>query len=179
MMAWSTPLTAVSNTTLTAAQWNASVRDNLLETATAKASASGTYFAGTGLNGIAERTLGIDSIATAETTTSTSAADLATAGPTVSVTSGTKVVAMLNAGMSNNTVGAISSMFVDVTGATTQGVTNNLALRFTASTAAALSQASMAFGYPVTGGTSQYQAKYSASGGTSTFASRRLTIMPF
>jgi len=39
-MAWFTPLAGVSTATLTAAQWNASVRDNLLETAPAKATSA-------------------------------------------------------------------------------------------------------------------------------------------
>ena len=37
-MAWTAPMTAVSGSVLTAAQWNTNVRDNLLETAPANCS---------------------------------------------------------------------------------------------------------------------------------------------
>ena len=69
-MVWSTPLTAVANTPLTAAQWNASVRDNFNETAPAKATVGGRIFASTGPNTIAEREVLADVVETAETTTS-------------------------------------------------------------------------------------------------------------
>lgn len=178
-MAWSTPLTAVSNATLTAAQWNASVRDNLLETAVAKASQSGSYFAGTGLNAVAERIIASDTVATSETTTSATAVDLATIGPSVTVTSGARILLFMTAGISNNTVNAISTMYIDISGAHTSGVTTQQALRATSATASALTQASIALGIPVTAGSSTYTAKYAASTGTSTFVSRKLTVMPF
>ena len=54
-MAWSAPMTAVANTVFTAAQFNQHVRDNLNETAPAKATASGGYFVATGVNAIAQR----------------------------------------------------------------------------------------------------------------------------
>lgn len=41
-MAWTAPMTASANGTLTAAQFNTHVRDNLLETETAKATAAVT-----------------------------------------------------------------------------------------------------------------------------------------
>ena len=61
-MAWTTPLTAVSNTALTAAQWNASVRDNLLMTAPALATTTGRHFVSTGANTIAERAISSNSV---------------------------------------------------------------------------------------------------------------------
>ena len=54
-MAWSAPMTAVANSTFTAAQFNQYVRDNLNETAPALATAAGSYFAADGINSIAER----------------------------------------------------------------------------------------------------------------------------
>jgi hypothetical protein len=52
-MAWTAPGTAVGNTLLTAAFWNTHVRDNLLETAPAKATAAGQLFQATAPNAIA------------------------------------------------------------------------------------------------------------------------------
>jgi hypothetical protein len=53
---WSAPMTAVANSTFTAAQFNQYVRDNLNETAPAKATSAGSYFVADGVNSIAERT---------------------------------------------------------------------------------------------------------------------------
>lgn len=52
-MAWTAPATAVANTFLTAAFWNTQVRDNLLETAPAKAAVAGDTFYATAANAIA------------------------------------------------------------------------------------------------------------------------------
>lgn len=52
-MAWTAPGTAVGNTLLTAAFWNTHVRDNMLETAPAKATQAGQIFHATGPNVIA------------------------------------------------------------------------------------------------------------------------------
>lgn len=57
-MAWSAPATAVANTFLTAAFWNTQVRDNLLETAPAKAAAAGDSFYATAANAIARLAAG-------------------------------------------------------------------------------------------------------------------------
>lgn len=51
-MAWSTPFTAVDGNAFTAAQFNASVRDNLLETAPAKVTTGGALMASVGAHEI-------------------------------------------------------------------------------------------------------------------------------
>lgn len=65
-MAWTSPMTAVANTEFTAVQFNTHIRDNLLETAPAKAVNPGSYFAVSGTNSIAERTPAQDIILTDE-----------------------------------------------------------------------------------------------------------------
>jgi hypothetical protein len=106
-MAWSTPLTAVSNAVLTAAQWNASVRDNLLETATAKATTAGYIFTTTATNAVAQRAVISDTITTSETTTSLTYTDLATNGPQISsVTTGPLALVMYAAQMAHSGSGA-------------------------------------------------------------------------
>lgn len=98
-MAWTTPMTAVANTALTAAQWNAHVRDNFLETAPAKATASGQMFVATGANSIAARTPSGATVATMQATVSVTYADLTTPGPIVTVTTGTKAIVSIAATM--------------------------------------------------------------------------------
>jgi len=57
-VAWSTPLTAVSGTVLTAAQWNASVRDNLLETSAAAVTTAGDMTRADGANSMTRFAIG-------------------------------------------------------------------------------------------------------------------------
>src|SRR4249919_3869016 len=101
-MAWSTPLTAVANATLTAAQWNASVRDNLLATAVALATTAGSHFAVTATNTLAERLTQTNTVATSETTASTSYTALATAGPAITATTGVLAIVAVTARSENS-----------------------------------------------------------------------------
>lgn len=180
-MAWTTPLTAVANAALTAAQWNASVRDDLLETAAAKASTAGGYYVTTGANALTERTIAYPFVGATEATTLTSFDDLpaGTVGPAMTTTTSSRAIVMLSAFVANNTVNANSSMGVDVSGAATVGATDAFALRFTSSTANASVICSYVAGLSITAGSSTYTAKYKVSSGTGTFANRRLTVMPF
>jgi hypothetical protein len=84
-MVWSTALTAVDNAILTASQYNASVRDNLLETAPAKATGAGNWFTVSGVNQISERQIRSAAVSTAEQCTSAQYGDLDTVGPSVTV----------------------------------------------------------------------------------------------
>ncbi|MER7272811.1 hypothetical protein ABT344_31540 [Micromonospora carbonacea] len=179
-MAWTTPLTAVSNAALTAAQWNASVRDNLLETAPAKASAAGRIFVSTGTNAISERAVGSASVSTSETTSSTSPIALATSGPSVALTTGTRVIVILGAYMSNTNAAGTNSMALEVSGATTIAAGDPaLALHFRSSSANGEAQISYAFPLDVTAGTNTFTAKYSVNLGTGTFGRRRIIVLPF
>lgn len=60
-MAWSAPITAVTNATLSAAQWNASVRDNLNETAPAKATVANRVIVTNGANTVREQSVALQS----------------------------------------------------------------------------------------------------------------------
>lgn len=118
-MAWTSPMTAVSNTALTAAQWNAHVRDNLLETAPGKASGVSQLFVSTGANAIAARTPTGATVITSQATTSTSYADLTTVGPSVSVTTGTKAIVCVSATLLNSGTNFGSYASYAVSGVTT------------------------------------------------------------
>lgn len=181
-MAWSTPLTAVSNSQLTAAQWNASVRDNLLETAPAKATAAGQIFVATGSNVIAARTPTTARIATGQTTTSVNSfGDLATVGPTVGpILTGSAAIVIMSASMENGTGGGGAIMGYAVTGASSIAADNSKALRHRSGTASQANRAStVAFETGLTPGSNTFTAKYTTpTGGTATFTDRELLVIP-
>lgn len=180
-MAWVSPMTAVANTPFTAAQFNTHVRDNLLETAPAKATTAGRIMVTTGPNAIAERVIGSDTVITAQTTTSTTWTDLGTIGPQVTLTTGTTAIVILTALMSNNTAGSNAQMSVAVSGASSIAANTDNALIAESSQAGDLYQMSAAF--PITGltaGTNTFTCKYQVGiSGTGTFQRRRLIVLPF
>lgn len=182
-MTWSAPLTGVSNTALTAAQWNASVRDNLLETAPAKATTAGAHFAATGANGIAQRIPAYAVVATGETTSTIATfGDLATVGPTVGpLTTGPFAFVVITAAASNSTATGGSNMSYAVSGATTIAASTRAGWRFISG---AVNEADR-FTYAVlqtglTPGSNTFTAKYTTpTGGTATFSDREISVIPF
>jgi hypothetical protein len=180
-MAWTTPLTAVANAPLTAAQWNASVRDNLNETAPAKAATAGSIFVATGLNAIAQRTPAFSFETASETTASTSYTNLATAGPSVGpLTTGTKALIIISSLLSNNTAGQNCLVGVDVSGSSAISASDAKALRYESGNAADTMQASYVYlEDTLVAGSNTFTAKYRVTGGTGTFDDRRLSVIPF
>jgi hypothetical protein len=174
-MVWSTPLTAVANTPLTAAQWNASVRDNLNETAAAKATTAGNIFVATGANSVAEREILDNIVETSETTTSTAYTSLATNGPLVTITTGAKALVFINASMSNSTanVGTWASWEC-----TTSGIAaiDSRAL-YLQSAAGNDMRAGVVSLNPTTAGSNTFRMLYRVTANTGTFVRRRLQIM--
>lgn len=180
-MAWSTPLTAVSNATLTAAQWNASVRDNLLETFPAKVTAAGQIPVGTAANAIAARTCGSEVISASEAVNVTSYADIGggTLGPTVTVTTGTFVFVILSCNMTNSAAGAASYMSYAISGATTAAADDTRALYYETANINDLFAASRICFHTVTAGSNTFRAKYRVGASTGTFGTRQLGILNF
>lgn len=117
-MAWTSPMTAVANTEFTAVQFNTHIRDNLLETAPAKAVNPGSYFAVSGTNSIAERTPAQDIILTDEGISSSTYTDLATVGPTVTVTTGTNAIVLFGTEIAANSDNISAVVSYAVSGAT-------------------------------------------------------------
>jgi hypothetical protein len=181
-MAWSTPLTAVANAALTAAQWNASVRDNLLETDPAKATAAGQTFVSTGANSLAAR---VPTTATVDTSqpTSTVAAfgDLATVGPTVAgLTTGAQALVGVSAQVENSTASGSGQMAVTVSGATAFAAVSDRSLRVPSSAIGERTRASTVYMQPLTAGANTFTSKYTTpTGGTATFQYRQLFVLPF
>lgn len=179
-MAWTAPMTFVANSVLTASQLNVYLRDNLQECAPAKSTTAGSYFVGTGANAITERVWDSFTILTNESTTSTSFANLATVGPTVTVTTGTRAIVIICGNLGNSVADAISAMGVTISGATTLAASDSDSMIFQASTTNDALQAAYYNVYNgLTPGSNTFTMKYRVSSGTGAFGRRRLVVLPY
>lgn len=173
-------MTAVSNSVFTSAQFNTHVRDNLNETGPAKATTAGRMLVTSGANSIAERVITESSVATTELTTSTSATDLATVGPSVTVTTGTTALVMWSCETTTDTPGQSALIDFAVTGASSRSATTATALKFTPSTNGYAHRAgTFTIATGLTAGSNTFTLKYWTTGGGSTgfFALRRIVVL--
>jgi hypothetical protein len=180
-MAWTTPLTGVANTALTAAQWNASVRDNLLVTPAALATTAGSMWVSTGANAGAMRTPGFQHVAAGQTTSTTATfGDLATVGPVVVVAAGTQAIVAYASYMSNSVASGGGYMSYAVTGSSSIAATTSNAIRQMAGTAAAIERwSAVTFEPGLTSGSNTFTSKYTTTtGGTASFSDREMTVIP-
>lgn len=179
-MAWSAPMTAIANTVFTAAQFNQHVRDNLNETAPAKATAAGSYFVATGTNAIAQRTGETSSVLSTETTTSMSYTDLTTIGPSVTVETGPSAIVIVHATLSNSGTGS-ARMAYEVSGATSITPADNRGIGILDAQDSFITASGVALhtgGLSLTPGMNTFTAKYRVSASTGTFLSRRIVVLP-
>jgi hypothetical protein len=179
-MAWSAPLTAVSNTSLTAAQWNATVRDNLNESPMAKATTSGSHFAATGANAIAERVPATASLLTLDTTTSSGyvgAMSGGTSGPQVIVACGTKALVSWHVRQSSSVAGTNVWTSYAIGVPTSLGGNDQWSVSY--DQAGQIYHGITVVETGVVAGTQAFQMQFRVSGGTGTFASRRINVVPF
>lgn len=179
-MSWNPPMTATAGSVLTAAQWNTNVRDNLNETCVAKATTPGSMFVATGANAIAERIPSGLAVTTEQTTTSTTYTDLTTAGPAVTVTTGTKAIVGFNSKMSNDTNGAPALASYAVSGATTVAASDSYCL-FTETDSSNLDSMSHSWARLHTGltaGSNTFTMKYRAGSGTARYSNREIWVIP-
>ena len=121
-------------------------------------------------------------VATSQSTTSTSFTDLTTAGPAVTVTTGTKVLVIVTAQVTNAaaTPNTLARMDFGITGATTRAATNATAYLVKADTNGDVTgRASTANIVTVTAGSNTFTAKYSTSsaGAACTFADRSILVI--
>lgn len=172
-------MTAVDNAAWTAAQFNIHVRDNLLETMPGKATAAGNWFVVSGTNAIAQRAISEAVVVTSQTTGSTSYTDLATVGPSITVTTGTRALVFWGANMSNATANVGSNMSVAVSSATTIAANNTWRCCTNGYTAANGARVSSFYVFNLTAGSNIFTAKYrSDTASLSTFSDRQLMVMP-
>lgn len=176
-MAWSTPLTATASTVLTAAQWNASVRDNLLETAPAKATTAGYHFVANGTNTIVERGILGATVDTVESTSSTTYTNLATTGPSVTLTTGTKALVWIASRNLNTTGGTPALASFEISGATTQAASDNRACYVDLAASEIVRTSAQTLMTGLTAGSNTFRMMYRAGGGTGGFAYRHIVVM--
>lgn len=177
-MAWSTPLTAVANATLTAAQWNASVRDNLLETSPALATTSGSLYVSDGTNSLAQRTPSTSTVSTSETSTSTTYTDLATSGPAVSATTGPAAIISVGAQLWNSASATGVYASVAVSGATTSAASDTRGVQQDLAATNQVLGASRTTLFSLTAGANTFTMKYRVLGGTGNWRYRELAAIP-
>lgn len=175
-MSWTAPMTAVAGSVFTAAQFNQSVRDNLLATAPALATTVSGHFAVTGANAIAQRVSNTAAVLTSETTTSTTYTSLATAGPAVTATTGTMALVVVHCAMSNSGSGNTCRMAYNVSGASSVAEADNKGLVTSGTDTMGASAVVLEQG--LTAGSNTFTATYRVSAGTGTFLSRRLVVFP-
>lgn len=185
-MAWTAPMTAASNSTFTAAQFNAHVRDNLLETEASKGTTVNDYLVSTGANAIAQRASSSSSIATMQTTSSTSYTDLSTVGPSVTVTTGTKALVIFTCGMANTVADASNSCSVVISGATTTAIDDKWGIHsdgFAAwnnpwEPADQHNRRMSARLFTLTAGSNTFKLQYKVGSGTGRFRNREIIVYP-
>lgn len=171
-------MTAVVNATFTAAQFNQFVRDNLNETAPAKATTAGRLIVAKGANSVGEAIVANANVGTSQTTASTTYTDLATVGPAITMATGTSAIVMWMVEMSNNTAGATCRASVAVTGATSDPAADSRSLKYESSAAADVARISGVHRFSsLTAGTNTFTVQYVVSAGTGTFLNRVLVVI--
>lgn len=179
-MAWSTPLTAVANSALTAAQWNASVRDNLLETGPAKATVAGRLLVTAGANSLVERVVTQTTQNASGSTTSSSFTDLSgtTVGPSVTAVTGTKALIWFSSQMQCSVAGAVTQVAVAISGATTAAADNTIDIYTDGLGAGQAMRSSVVHLFEnLTAGSNTFTLKYRTGAGTGTFYDRSIGIL--
>lgn len=175
-MAWTSPRTFAANSTLTAADLNTFLRDNLNETSAAKAQNPGSIFVATGLNTIGERLADSQFISTSESTTSLSYVDLATIGPAVTVTTSVQALVFMNVNIRHST-GLAAWMSYAISGATSDPPQDNRALMLQNTLGQQLG--CVILHTAITPGLNTFTAKYRVTTSGTTFAAnRRLSVLP-
>lgn len=170
-------MTAVASSVFTAAQFNTFLRDNLNETAPAKAANAGSHFAVSGPNEIAERLSETAAVLVAETTTSTSFTDLTTVGPAVTVDTGPAAWVVVHGSVENTGAGS-SRMAYDVSGATSIAAADNRGIGVAGTAGTVVVTSGIALHTDLTPGSNTFTAKYRVASGTGTFQSRRIAVFP-
>lgn len=181
-MVWTAPMTAVTGVVFTAVQFNLHVRDNLNTTAPAMAATAGNLIVTTASKVVAERAPNVGYSGEAESTATTTYVDLATIGPVITVSTGTRALIMVGCEASNNTAGLASRMSFAVSGATT--VAADDANSFLIESGNINDEYQGTWVFILTGlnsGSNVFTAKYrtSAGGGVSSFDHRLLAVIPF
>lgn len=179
-MAWTSPMTFADNNVLTAAQMNTHLRDNLLETAPAKATTNGgSFFVSQGPNRIEERIVKTDRKTFFETTTSSTYSDLATSGPSVQVVTGTAAIVMLASSLGNTVTGSSASMGFQISGYTSRDPQDSTSISVEGTTGNTDSTLSGTFYVTeLTPGINVFTTKYKCGADSGRFNNRFIGVIP-
>ena len=117
-------------------------------------------------------------VATSQTTTSGTYADLATSGPAVSVTTGTKALVTLGCGFQHSVTTALSNMGFTVSGATTVAAANASSVQCdcTVINTVRFRYSNTILVTGLTAGINTFTAKYLTNAATATFSDRVITV---
>jgi hypothetical protein len=117
-------------------------------------------------------------VATTQTTTSTSYVDLATSGPAVTLTTGTTAFVVVTTYSYNATSGTATYMSFAVSGATTIAAGDSTSVSLLGMKTGGQEWSNSAV-YPVTltAGSNTFTSKYKTSSGTGTFANRSIIVI--
>lgn len=116
-------------------------------------------------------------VATSQTTTSTSYTDLTTSGPSVTLTTGTTALVVLTGRLSMNTVNQAALMSFAVSGATTTAAADTACIYMDSRGGAdQTAQVTAIYQVTLTAGSNVFTAKYRVTGGTGTFVNRTLMV---
>lgn len=180
-MAWTSPLTAVASTTMTAAQWNTFLRDNLNAQGPTSATASGQLLVTTGFGSMTMRTPNAELVATSGTTTSASYVELESDGAQVTITTGNKAMVTIGSGISNSTAGAGGRASIDLSGDTERAADELNVVAADSGNASDLFKLTWTTIYsPLNPGVQLFDMRYRASGGgTASFNDRLIAVVPF
>ena len=136
------------------------------------------FIKGAGAAASAAPASAVATLATEETTTSDTYTDLATPGPAVTVTTGTKVLVILTGRLKNDTTNGFAYMGYAVSGSTTTAATDNTAIWLQRGNTQGNFRASAASRITVTAGSNTFTSKYRTSAGsTSEFGYREIFVM--
>jgi hypothetical protein len=174
-------MTFTANTALTAAQLNAQLRDNLLETLPGKATTTASHFVVDSTNSMVERITEWDRVSASESTTSVTYTDLTTIGPQVTVLTGNMALIFFSCRLENSSIGGQSCASFAVSGDTTRA-----SLDLTSITIDGLAQANNQWSLgmwdlmtDLTPGANTFTMQYRCGGvGTSIAANRFIAVMP-
>lgn len=195
-MAWTTPLTAATGG-LSAAQYNSSVRDNLIASETAGAfrakfvngtpikdvNGIASYTIATGTTAVAARYMASDTFSDAQSTTSTSYVALDNNQPSVTIQTGTQALCWYSCGMNNTTGTSNAFASIAISGATTLAASDNYFLSVDGmsngdATNNFHSRQSTHLFTGLTAGLNSFTMQYRVSGATGWFRYRQVVVMP-
>jgi hypothetical protein len=179
-VAWTAPITFTAGSTLTAAQLNTYLRDNMLLMAPNIGTTIGDYFASDAANSIVRR-LPVSSRQPASVnTTSVTYVQLGAGTPTVTATTGTRAMIFLAVRIENNTANAGALCSYQISGATTAAAADSISVAIDGIAAANFNRLAMANCETVlTAGSNTFTVNYRATSGTATFQDRLLAVLPF